>query len=83
MVADIPIRSGLTGQTAIVTGAGRGIGQGIARALAEVGARVAVTNIDSSAAAVTAKALRSEGHEALRVVVDVNAHQEWRCNMEV
>jgi meso-butanediol dehydrogenase/(S,S)-butanediol dehydrogenase/diacetyl reductase len=41
----------LVGKTAIVTGAGGGIGQAICRALYHAGARVAVTDIDLAAAA--------------------------------
>ena len=38
----------LTGKTALVTGAGRGIGRGIALALAEAGAKVVVNDLGAS-----------------------------------
>jgi len=69
---DVHMQSKLTEQVAIVTGAGRGIGRGIAQALAQAGVRVAVTDIDGSAADATANALRSEGHDALGRAVDVS-----------
>ena len=62
----------LTGQVAVVTGAGRGIGRGIAHALAKAGVRAAVADIDASAAEATAKAFRAQGHEALGLAIDVS-----------
>lgn len=63
----------LTGQTAIVTGAGTGIGEAIAHRLASAGARVAVLDIDSNAAGEVAAKL-SGG--AFAVAADVtNANQ--------
>ena len=44
----------LTGKTAIVTGAGQGIGAGVTRALAKEGASVTVVDIDSDLAAAVA-----------------------------
>jgi 3-oxoacyl-[acyl-carrier protein] reductase len=47
---------GLSGQVALITGAGRGIGAGIARRLARAGARVAIFDADrASASAVAAE----------------------------
>lgn len=56
---------GLKGRTALVFGAGGGLGGAIARALAAEGARVAVADIDGEAAAKTATTLAETGHEAL------------------
>lgn len=64
---------GLTGQTAIVTGAGTGIGEAIAQRLASAGARVAVLDIDSNAAEEVAGKL---GGGSFAVAADVtNAAQ--------
>lgn len=61
----------LDGRTAIVTGAGRGIGQTIARVLAEAGASVAVAEVNAAWGAATAEALRAVGHRAEFVPTDV------------
>ncbi len=47
----------LTGQSAIVTGAGQGIGEAIAQRLAKAGARVYIADRDASLAAEAAKAI--------------------------
>src|SRR4051794_33174684 len=59
------------GRTAIVTGAGRGVGAAIARALAREGASVLVGDIDADAAHATAEALRSAGGDAEALGADV------------
>jgi 3-oxoacyl-[acyl-carrier protein] reductase len=61
----------LTGRTAIVTGAGAGVGRGIARALVEAGAAVLVTDIDLEAAERVAGELRAAGGRALPFRLDV------------
>lgn len=60
----------LSGQVAIVTGSGRGIGAVVARTLAEHGARIVVADIDAKRAQKTADAIRANGGEALSVRVD-------------
>jgi 3-oxoacyl-[acyl-carrier protein] reductase len=58
----------VTGQTAIVTGAGTGIGEAIAQRLTAAGARVGVADIDGDAAKAAAERI---GGGAFPVVVDV------------
>jgi NAD(P)-dependent dehydrogenase (short-subunit alcohol dehydrogenase family) len=59
------------GRTALVTGAGAGIGEACATELAGRGARVVVADIDGEAAERVAAALREAGGEAAAVTADV------------
>jgi 2-hydroxycyclohexanecarboxyl-CoA dehydrogenase len=54
-------------KTAIVTGAGSGIGRAIAQRLAEDGLAVAVLDLKAEAAAAVTDELRAKGHEAIAV----------------
>ncbi|MBB6675486.1 3-oxoacyl-[acyl-carrier-protein] reductase [Cohnella nanjingensis] len=68
----------LTGKTALVTGASRGIGRAIAIALAEAGADVAVNYAGSEAAAAeTAKAIVALGRRAILVQANVGKAAEF------
>ena len=66
-----PISLAITGQVAVVTGAARGIGFAIAQALGQCGARVAIADLDGTAASAAAGQLRELGIEAIGVAVDV------------
>jgi 2-keto-3-deoxy-L-fuconate dehydrogenase len=61
----------LDGKSAIVTGAGSGIGAAIATLFAEQGARVALFDIDLAAAEAVTKAIRTAGGVAHPFVCDV------------
>jgi NAD(P)-dependent dehydrogenase (short-subunit alcohol dehydrogenase family) len=61
----------LTGRTAIVTGAGRGIGLAIAATLAAAGATVTLCARTGAEIETAANELRAEGLEACSTVVDV------------
>jgi NAD(P)-dependent dehydrogenase (short-subunit alcohol dehydrogenase family) len=61
----------LQNQTAIVTGAGRGIGKAIATALAGEGANIVVADINAEWSEKTAEGLRRVGRDTLAVSLDV------------
>jgi 3-oxoacyl-[acyl-carrier protein] reductase len=61
----------LTGRSALVTGAAGGIGSAVARALADAGAAVLVTDIDASAAATVAERISGAGGKADAMALDV------------
>lgn len=68
----------LTGKTALVTGASRGIGRAIAIALAEAGADVAVNYAGSEAAAAeTVQAIEALGRKAFKVKANVGKSAEF------
>jgi len=61
----------LTGRTAVVTGAGRGLGRAMSLALAEAGADVAIPDIDGASAERVAKEIESKGRRSLSITTDV------------
>ena len=65
----------VSGKTALVTGAGSGLGRSIALALAEAGADVAVTELPSRMenAGAVATSIRAMGRNALVVKLDVTS----------
>lgn len=67
---------GVEGKTAIVTGAGQGIGRDIATMLAEHGVHVAVIDINEAAASETASLIREAGREAIALGCDVGKWQD-------
>jgi NAD(P)-dependent dehydrogenase (short-subunit alcohol dehydrogenase family) len=63
----------LRDQVAVITGGGSGIGAALAHACADRGMRVAVADVEASAAEAVAEALRARGAEAMACQVDVRS----------
>lgn len=63
---------GLKGRTALVLGAGGGLGGAIARTLADEGAKVAAADLDKAAAIATAEAIAEAGGEAIALEWDLS-----------
>ncbi len=61
----------LAGRTALVTGAGRGIGRAIARTLADWGASVMVNDLDAGPASETEAMIAASGGEAAALAGDI------------
>lgn len=62
----------LTGRSALVTGAGAGIGAAVSEALAAAGASVLVTDISGDAAAAVAERINTSGGKADSAALDVS-----------
>ena len=66
----------ITGKTAIVTGSTKGIGRAIAVALAQAGARVAVSSRDEGRVTATTEELNAAGHKVIGVPCNVGRKAE-------
>lgn len=66
----------LDGKTAVVTGAGRGLGAAMARALAEAGASVAIVDVNAEDLEATAGEIRRAGGRVTSAVVDVTRSEQ-------
>lgn len=80
MLRDVRALFDLTGQTALVTGGGSGLGRDMALALAEAGANLVVPDVNRELAERTAAQVRELGREALAFAVDIADPQDVeRC----
>lgn len=68
----------LEGKTALITGAGRGIGQGIALAFARQGCDIAAAARTADEVNATVDAVRRTGRRALALIVDVSKPRDVR-----
>ncbi|NJN93371.1 MAG: SDR family oxidoreductase [Anaerolineales bacterium] len=62
----------LSGQVALVTGAGQGIGRAIGQRLAGCGARVCINDINADTAQATVELIQSSGGEAMAFIASVD-----------
>lgn len=72
----------LPGKVAIVTGSARGIGKAIAKALAERGADVVISDVDLEGAQVTSQEIAGLGHRSLALPCDVSQRGEVESLIE-
>jgi gluconate 5-dehydrogenase len=80
VVADVKALFDLTGQTALVTGGGSGLGRDMALALAEAGANLVVPDVKGELAEDTAADVRALGRQAVAFKMDVaDPHDVERC----
>jgi len=70
----------LSGRTALITGASKGIGKSIAERMAEHGARVVVSSRKLDACEAVVKGIRDRGGEAIAVACNI-AHKEQLENL--
>jgi NAD(P)-dependent dehydrogenase (short-subunit alcohol dehydrogenase family) len=71
------LQQGHSRRTALVTGAGHGIGAAVARRLGLAGAQTVVTDIDSGAAERVAREIVREGGQAWPFILDVADDTAW------
>ncbi|GMX60786.1 3-hydroxybutyrate dehydrogenase [Paenibacillus elgii] len=72
----------LTNKVALITGAASGIGLEMARTFAKEGARVVVSDMHGDKAESAAEELRSAGHEAMGVSLDVTRESDFAAAVE-
>lgn len=67
----------LQGKTALITGAGSGLGLATAQCFAQEGARVVLTDIDHARVQAEAARLSGAGHDAVVLAHDVTRESDW------
>jgi NAD(P)-dependent dehydrogenase (short-subunit alcohol dehydrogenase family) len=72
----------LTGRSAVVMGAGSGIGAGSARVLAGLGARVVCSDINAEGVAATVEEITSAGGEAIGVTADLSKKDDVAMTLD-
>ncbi|MDB3855997.1 SDR family oxidoreductase [Halieaceae bacterium] len=72
----------LEGKVALITGAGQGVGQGIAYALAERGAKIAVTGRTFSKCETTRDEIIRRGGEAIALECNIQNHEQMEATVK-
>ncbi|QJP10615.1 SDR family oxidoreductase [Pseudomonas multiresinivorans] len=72
----------LSGQVALVTGAGNGIGRATAQAFAQQGVKVVVSDVDAKGGEATVELIRAAGGEATFIRCDVTRDAEVKALVE-
>jgi NAD(P)-dependent dehydrogenase (short-subunit alcohol dehydrogenase family) len=72
----------LDGRTALVTGAGSGIGRGFAHALAQAGAKVAIVDTNGEAADEVASEIAATGADVLSITADVSVPDQVQAAVD-
>ncbi len=72
----------LTGQIAIVTGGGRGIGRATALELAKLGADIVIAEMDQAGAKRTAEEVGALGRRAVATATDVTSRADLRAMVD-
>jgi 2,3-dihydro-2,3-dihydroxybenzoate dehydrogenase len=72
----------IEGKSAIVTGAGQGIGKSIALTLSEAGARVVVVDINEEAAKAVCQNIKAKGGKAYSIKADVSVKKQVEIMIE-
>ncbi|WP_447751115.1 SDR family oxidoreductase [Pseudomonas nicosulfuronedens] len=72
----------LSGQVALVTGAGNGIGRATAQAFAQQGVKVVVSDVDAKGGEATVELIRAAGGEASFIRCDVTRDAEVKALVE-
>ena len=72
----------LSGQLALVTGAGNGIGRATAQAFAQQGVKVVVSDVDAKGGEATVELIRAAGGEATFIRCDVTRDAEVKALVE-
>src|ERR1700736_548622 len=72
----------LKDKSALITGAGSGIGRSIAQAFAREGARVAIADVDFATATRAASEIKSDGGVAISIGMDVTDEKQVDTGVE-